>query len=961
MGNPMDDCKKTQPAAPKGKNRQSRMRSPVPDEYYIETDEAKRLLQRFAAALKEPLKYPLLFNIYGIGGVGKTTLLARLQQAHAGKVDFLRVCFATTPDINTPLKLMGKLHQQAQKLMGIQQLPDAFTQQERQFTKVLSQLTQKSVADEAISSEEAIKINNWFQRFVWLSPTGFTPTSGKGKSSDSLGAGFAALAESTHETEGLQKWIQQLVREHPATKDKPQLQALMLQPVARLTQAFAQSLLQIAQSRAQSLVLVLDTYERAQSYLNRWLWQYLIEDTPLASAPVRLVVVGRQELQADKGWRKLNQERQLLYEVQLIKFSKKQTDNYLKQIGIKHGGKRAKIHKVTQGLPYYLNWVREQQDKGEELDFSQGNQAIAKLLWQELDNQQQQILLVAACCRWFDLAMLQYLLGKDGLGLQQDAEQIESYWEWLRNSDFIEDRQGYYRLDDVARDVFRQSCFQNYRNQFYLTYDLLANYFKQQADNLVSTQSLLPDSYKNEQWQKLIAESLYYSLFGKGKEGLQQYIEQVFVATYVREPDVFAAPFAFISAEIDKENRNLLPQATSKFLAEAGIVLRFGWFFLDKPPKSYKVQVEGENFPAEAVEASIQSLLGYVNDLADGFGKSVGLIYKDLHGNSSGKETDALLQAKKQAEQISTHCRPKLAYLLFSDIGRLLLSVGCYQEALDCYEKTLELGEGNAFIFLSQGVALGNLDRYQEALECFDKAIRLEPNSSVAWIYRSNTLNNLERYEEALESSQQAIDAEPEFITAWVNIGYTLYKLEQYEEVLKTSQQAIDIDHRAIYAWINRGNALRNLGRYEEALAACSQALKISPQEPAALNSQALTLSFLKEFEQAIASIDQAIKRKPQHALYRANRGIILARAGRYTEAIANCEQAIQQDSKEVSGYYAQACCYALQGEIEPAIANLKKAMEIKPRFSQSEAKHNRDFDSIRDEPEFQALLEIGN
>lgn len=54
-------------------DRPSLMRSPVSDEQYIERTQAKRLLESFANALKEPEKQPLLFNIYGIGGVAKTT------------------------------------------------------------------------------------------------------------------------------------------------------------------------------------------------------------------------------------------------------------------------------------------------------------------------------------------------------------------------------------------------------------------------------------------------------------------------------------------------------------------------------------------------------------------------------------------------------------------------------------------------------------------------------------------------------------------------------------------------------------------------------------------------------------------------------------------------------------------------------------------------------------------------
>ncbi|NES00302.1 MAG: tetratricopeptide repeat protein, partial [Symploca sp. SIO1B1] len=677
------------------------------------------------------------------------------------------------------------------------------------------------------------------------------------------------------------------VRHHPATKDKPQLQALMLEPVAQLTQAFAQGLVQFAQSREQPLVLVLDTYERAQSYLNQWLWQYLVEDTLLASAPVRLVVVGRQKLQADEGWRKLHQDRQLLYETQLIKFRKNQTENYLEQIGIQNGGKQAKIHKVTQGLPYYLNWVREQQDKGEELDFSQGNQAIAKLLLQGIDVQQRKILQMVACCRWFNAEILRFLLENDSfLGSQEDAEQLEVYFEWLKNSDFVESSQECYRLDDVARDVFRQSYVRDYRNQFRHTNALLADYFKEQADELFAPQSLLPDPYRDEEWRELIAEFLYYSLFGKGREGLQQYIEQVFVAAYLQEPSVFGAPLAFIGAEISEENRSLLPKATSKLLEDAGIVLRFDWILLAQYP-------EGENTSSkEKIEASIHSLLAYVGYLEDGFGKSIGLMYKALRCHSLREMTDSLLQVKRQAEQVSAHCRPQVAHNLFSNIGRLMIDAELYEDSLDCDQKAIELN--------------------------------------------------------------------PQSVDAWINQGIALSRLERYEEAIEGFQQVIDIDPKSADAWEERGYALRCLKRYEEAFAACEQALKIDPNNCEALNCQALTLSLLKDFEQAIAVIDQVINLKSQKVLYTANRGIILARSGRYTEALTDCNQAIKQYPKHVVGYYGKACCYVLQGEIEPALNNLQRAIDIAPRFSRIEAKHNPDFDSIRDEPRFRELMDNG-
>jgi len=956
--------KETQQSAQSEMSRQSPMRSRVPDSHYIERDEAKRLLERFALALNESQGQPLLFNICGTGGVGKTTLLGRLKEAHTGKVDFLEICFAKTAGIETPLKLMRKVHQQAVERFGGETIADSFKQKEQQFESTLYKLSDHSIDGETTSSEEAKKIRSWFQRFIWLGPIGLTSTSSKPTSFNVSGVGFSALAGIGEDADSLQESIEQRVRNHPATKDQPELQALMLEPVSKLTQAFADSLMQIAQSRGRSLVLILDTYEKAQSYLNQWLCQYLVEDTALSSAPVRLVVVGRRSLQADEGWRKLNQDRKLLLEVPLKKFSKKDTGEYLKQIGIENGGIHAKIYKATQGLPYYLDWVRKQREQGEEPDFSQGNQAIAELLLQGIEPRHRKVLYVVACCRWFDRAMIQYLLGSVDLGLQQDADNAEGYFEWLKDSEFVEFTKGHYRLDDVARDVFRQSYFQEDQTLFIKTHALLANYFQQQADELVTPEMFLPEQYEDEGWRELMAEFLYYNLFGKGKAGLQKYIEQVFTAVYLKVPDVFMAPFAFIRAEISEENLNLLPTATGKFFEDSGRVLRFGGIFLYARPTDYKIKFEGENTASEQaieefskqIKVSIQSLLGYVGDLKDSLGKCAGLIYKSLRCNTFRERTDSLLQAKIQCEKL-THCHPKLKHTLFSSLGDFLGSAELYKDALDCYQKALELDQGNASTFLGQGVALGNLERPEEALESLQKALDLDPESVDAWRNRGAVLGNLKRYEEALESLQKALDLDPESVDAWVNRGKTLNNLERYEEALESLQKALNLDYESVNAWALRGTVLNNLGRYEEALAACDRAFEIDSKNYQALNTQALALSLLKNFEKAITAIDEAINLKPQEVLYGANRGIILARYGRYTEALADCEQAIKQDPKHESGYYGKACCYALQREIGQAIDNLQKAIDIAPRRSRREAKKNPDFDSIRDDERFRALM----
>ncbi|MBW4658915.1 MAG: tetratricopeptide repeat protein [Drouetiella hepatica Uher 2000/2452] len=944
--------KESKQVAQAGINQPSRMRSRVPTDHYIERDQAKRLLERFAVALKPTQGQPLLFNIYGIGGVGKTTLLGRLQEAHAGEVDFLDVCFAKTADIEMPLKLMRRLHQQAMGLGGLE-AADAFTQREQQFGAALFELSHKSVDGETISSEESRKITSWFEQLIWLGSTSLISTPSKPKSFEVAG-GFS-ISAAGEDAEGLKDWIQQRVRNHPATKNEPELQALMLEPVSRLTQAFAESLMQIAQSRGRSLVLVLDTYEKAQPYLNQWLWQYLVEDTPLESAPVKLVVVGRRSLQTDEGWRKLNQDRKLLYETPLTKFSKQDTEVYLQKIGIEKGRTRANIFKATQGLPYYLDWVRKQREQGEDPDFSKGNQAIAELLLQGRSSQERKILQVVACCRWFDLAIIRHLLNSDGLGLQNAGDDAESYFEWLKGSDFVEFAKGYYRLDDVARDVFRQSYFQDDQTQFRKTNSLLADYFKGQADEVVDPQSPLPDPYKDEEWRGLIAEFLYYSLFGKGREGLQRYVEQVFAAVYLREPDIFMTPFAFVSAEMSEENQNLLPKSTGAFFKDSGIALGLGWFFLDKLPGSYEHKFESDgNLSTEVIEKhlkkledSLRILLEQVDSLPDGLSKSVGLMYQSLRCHRSRDRSNLLLQAKTQTEQLMIHCRPKLIHGLFSNLGRLLIGAERYQDSLDCYEKAFELAQGNAVSFFGQGFALKNLERYKEAIESYQKAIELDPKLVQAWSSKGATLNNLERYEEAIESCQKAIELDPKSVQAWGNKGVALGNLERYEEAIESYQKAIELDPKSVNAWVNKGVALKNLERYKEAIESYQKAIELDPKSVNAWVNKGVALGNLERYEEAIESYQKAIELDPKSVNAWVNKGVALGNLERHEEAIESYQKAIELDPKDVNAWANKGAALSNLERYEEAIESCQKAIELDPKSVNAWANKGAALDSL--------------
>ena len=77
----------------------------------------------------------------------------------------------------------------------------------------------------------------------------------------------------------------------------------------------------------------------------------------------------------------------------------------------------------------------------------------------------------------------------------------------------------------------------------------------------------------------------------------------------------------------------------------------------------------------------------------------------------------------------------------------------------------------------------------------------------------------------------------------------------------------------------------------------------------------------------------------------------------RYEEEITSYDKALEIKPDDPSVYYNKACAYALQNKIQLAIENLQQAINLDVKYKDM-AKTNTDFDSIRDNEQFQELLQ---
>lgn len=89
--------------------------------------------------------------------------------------------------------------------------------------------------------------------------------------------------------------------------------------------------------------------------------------------------------------------------------------------------------------------------------------------------------------------------------------------------------------------------------------------------------------------------------------------------------------------------------------------------------------------------------------------------------------------------------------------GIVLAQMGDFEEAIECFNKALQINPMDINVWYNKGVALKKTEHYDKAINCFDKIIEINPKYAKAWYNKGKILYQLERYKEAKEYSNKAV------------------------------------------------------------------------------------------------------------------------------------------------------------------------------------------------------------
>ncbi|MEM2123825.1 MAG: tetratricopeptide repeat protein, partial [Methanolinea sp.] len=122
---------------------------------------------------------------------------------------------------------------------------------------------------------------------------------------------------------------------------------------------------------------------------------------------------------------------------------------------------------------------------------------------------------------------------------------------------------------------------------------------------------------------------------------------------------------------------------------------------------------------------------------------------------------------------------------------------GRFLDAIECFDRVIEMDPSHVDAWREKGVCLKELGRYEEALQCFDRVLDLNDRTPATYYARGEALERLGRergdftlYEKAIECFDIVIQKEPDNVNAWNYRGVCFKELGRFEEARRSFEKA---------------------------------------------------------------------------------------------------------------------------------------------------------------------------
>jgi tetratricopeptide (TPR) repeat protein len=265
------------------------------------------------------------------------------------------------------------------------------------------------------------------------------------------------------------------------------------------------------------------------------------------------------------------------------------------------------------------------------------------------------------------------------------------------------------------------------------------------------------------------------------------------------------------------------------------------------------------------------------------------------------------------------------------NLGIARLNKGRMDEAMDHFQKALQINPDDAVACYNVGCVLLQKNKVDEAMDYFQKALQINPDNSEAHNNLGYALLQKDNVDEAMVHFQRALQINPDFEGAHNNLGMVLLQKGNVDEAMVHFQKALQINPDYAEAHNNLGVVLLQKGNVDEAITHYQKALEIKPDFAEAHYDFGFALCQKGSVDEGITHYKKALQIRPDYEEAHNNLGNVLLRKGSVDEAIIQYQKALQIRPDNAKAHNNLGTAFFQKGRVDEAIAQCLKALEIKP------------------------------
>ncbi|MGA2241807.1 MAG: tetratricopeptide repeat protein [Verrucomicrobiota bacterium] len=274
-------------------------------------------------------------------------------------------------------------------------------------------------------------------------------------------------------------------------------------------------------------------------------------------------------------------------------------------------------------------------------------------------------------------------------------------------------------------------------------------------------------------------------------------------------------------------------------------------------------------------------------------------------------------------------------YVAHSNLGITLTLQGRLDEAMEHFQKALDICPGYPECHNNLGNVLVKRGQVDDAMAHYQKAIELNPNHAEFYINLGHLLATQGRTTEAIAQFRRAIDLNPDFAEAHCNLGMAFGILGQLDEAVGQYRKAIKIKPDYANAHGNLANVLAAQGKLDEAITEYQQTLELEPKSAQAHFRFGQALQTQHKYEAAETEYQKALELEPGHLPAHLSLAWLLATCpeaslrdgGRAVELAQQAERLDGGESPQILDTLAAA--YAEAGRFSEAVETVTRALNL--------------------------------